>query len=262
MKTVVVLVVALVVVATNFITASESSTQAFKTATLLKTINVNSLILGEVGVGKKSLAKYILPEAKVVDASDFDETLSALENVDEIIIINLDSSANIKRVFDSIKINSTRVVATANSDFFNENIDEIFSVKLDILPLRDRLEDVDELIKEFIQEASAIFSCSRELNLENFTPNLSQNSHSLRRQVMIHSLLQNIKDVELMEIMQNYLSDKLGSQSDYRKFLYLYEAPLIKAGLSKYKSQLQLSEKLGLNRNTLRKKIVENKQYL
>jgi len=262
MKIAVVQVVALVVDATNFITASESSTQAFKTATLLKTINVNSLILGEVGVGKKSLAKYILPDAKMVDASDFEATLSVLENVTEVIIINLDTSPNIKRVLETIKMNSLRVVATASSDFFNENVDEIFSVKLDILPLRDRMEDVDELVKQFVEEASSIFSCSNKFSFENFIPNLSQNSNSLRRQVMIHSLLQDIKDVELMEIMQNYLVDKLGSQSDYRNFLYLYEAPLIKAGLHKYKSQLQLAEKLGLNRNTLRKKISENKQYL
>jgi len=79
---------------------------------------------------------------------------------------------------------------------------------------------------------------------------------------MISYLLQNVKEVELMDIMQNYLHDKLGSNSDYRSFLHLYEAPLIKAGLSRFKSQLQLSDKLGLNRNTLRKKIAENKEYL
>ena len=48
----------------------------------------------------------------------------------------------------------------------------------------------------------------------------------------------------------------------YLNLVYLYEVPLIRAGLTKYKSQLQLSDKLGLNRNTLRKKIADNKQYL
>jgi len=62
--------------------------------------------------------------------------------------------------------------------------------------------------------------------------------------------------------MADYLFDKLGSNSDYRNFLYLYEVPLIKAGLNKFNSQLKLSDKLGLNRNTLRKKIADNKQYL
>jgi DNA-binding protein Fis len=65
----------------------------------------------------------------------------------------------------------------------------------------------------------------------------------------------------LMSVIQEYLSDKLGSKNDYRNYLHLYEVPLIRAGLKQFKSQLQLSEKLGLNRNTLRKKIEELRQY-
>ena len=53
-------VVAAVDAVTSFVTASDASSQAFKTATLLKTLNINALIIGESGVGKKSLAKYIL----------------------------------------------------------------------------------------------------------------------------------------------------------------------------------------------------------
>jgi len=79
---------------------------------------------------------------------------------------------------------------------------------------------------------------------------------------MITYLLEDISDKELMNIIENFLYEKLGSNSDYRNFLYIYEVPLIKAGLKKFKSQLQLSDKLGLNRNTLRKKITENKHYL
>ena len=246
----------------SYITASASSAEAFKTATLLKTLSVNSLISGEVGVGKKSLACYILPDATIIEASDFDEILSALGSVNEIIIINLENSPNIKRVVEAVKSTSVRVIATANSSFFNEYIDDIFSVKFDIPPLRDRLEDVDELVEKFVNEASSLFCSSTKFNSENFTPDLSQNANSLKRQVMIHSLLHDIKDVELMDIIENYLVDKLGSQSDYRNFLHLYEVPLIKAGLTRFKSQLQLSDKLGLNRNTLRKKIADNSDYL
>lgn len=248
--------------ATSFITASDASKEAFKTATLLKTLTVSSLITGEVGVGKKSLAKYILPDAPIVDASDFYELLTTLESSREIIIINLENSPNIKRVVDIAKEHSVRIVATAKSLFVDENVDEFFSVKFDIPPLSSRLKDVDFLVEEFIKEASVLFGSDEKFNIENFKPDLSQNSNSLRRQVMINYLLQDIKDIELMGIVQNYLSDKLGSNSDYKKFLYLYEVPLIRAGLYKFKSQLQLSDRLGLNRNTLRKKIADNKQYL
>ncbi len=246
----------------NFITASASSAEAFKTATLLKTLSVNSLITGEVGVGKKSLAQYILPQAAVLDASNLDEILTTLKSANEIVIINLENSPNINKILDIVTSNDIRVIATAKSSYYNEAVDKLFSIKFDIPPLSQRSEDIDELIQKFIKEASSLFSTNDEFNLENFIPDLSQNSNSLRRQVMISYLLQDIKDTELMDIVQSYLVDKLGSNNDYKNFLYLYEVPLIKAGLDRFKSQLQLSDKLGLNRNTLRKKIADNENYL
>lgn len=247
---------------TSFITASNDSSEAFKTATLLKTLSVNALIMGEDGVGKKSLASFILPGASTIDASSFDELLIALESVSEIIITNIDNSPNIKRLIDVVNENSIRVIATSKQAFSNEHIDDLFSVKFDIPPLNERLEDVELLIERFALEASSLFGGDDTFNIKNFKPDLSQNSNSLRRQVMINYLLQDINDVELMDIIENYLYSKMGTSSDYRNLIYLYEAPLIRAGLNKFKSQLQLSDKLGLNRNTLRKKIAENKDYL
>lgn len=261
MKIVVVLAMALVVDA-SFITASASSAEAFKTATLLKTLSVNSLITGEVGVGKKSLAQYILPDAVLIDASNLDELLTTLKSVNQVIIANLENSPNINKVLDFLSENNIRVIATAKSSYYHEQIDKIFSIKFDIPPLSKREEDIEELIQKFTKEASHMFSINYDFNLESFTPDLSQNVNSLRRQVMISYLLQDIKESELIGIIEAYLVDKLGSNNDYKSFLHIYEAPLIKAGLHRFKSQLQLSDKLGLNRNTLRKKIVDNKQYL
>jgi len=258
---VVVLVVAPVVDA-SYVTASASSAQAFKTATLLKTLNVNSLITGEVGVGKKSLARYILPDAPMLDASDYDELLTTLSGVNKVIITNLENSPNIKKILDIINNDNIRVVATAKSSYYNELADKMFSVKFDIPPLSQRPEDVEELVHKFIKEASLLFCSKEEFKIKNFKPDLSRNSNSLRRQVMIHYLLQDINENELMDIFQNFLIDKLGSNSDYKNFLYLYEVPLIKAGFDKFKSQLQLADRLGLNRNTLRKKIADNSKYL
>jgi DNA-binding NtrC family response regulator len=259
---VVVALVMLVVDVTNFITASDASAQAFKTATLLKTLSINALIKGEMSVGKKSLAKYILPDALVIDASAYDELLIALESSQAIIITNLENSPNITKTIEVINQNSVRVIATSKSSFSNELVDELFSLKFDIPPLSQRKEDVELLIKKFVQEASSLFGSSEEFKFEGFHPDLSQNAKSLKRQVMVSYLLQDIKDTELMDIIENYVKPKLGSNSDYRKFLYLYEVPLIKAGLDKFKSQLQLADKLGLNRNTLRKKIADNQQYI
>jgi DNA-binding NtrC family response regulator len=255
-------VVALAVGATNFVTACASSAQAHKTATLLKTLNVNALISGEVGVGKKTLARYILNNAPVYDAKDYDDILYALENTNEIIITNLENIPNIKIVLDIIVKKSIRLIATAKSSFYSEYIDEVCSVKFDIPPLSQRPEDVKELIQIYSKEASELFNTTSEINLDSFKPDLSTNSNSLKRQIIISSLFADISENELMDIMHNYLSEKLGSNNDYRNYLHLYEVPLIKAGLQKFKSQLKLADRLGLNRNTLRKKIADNADYL
>lgn len=247
---------------TSFITASEASKKAFNTATLLKTLSVNALIIGESGVGKKSLASFILPDASIIDASNFKELLLLLQSSTEIIITNIDKSPNIKILLEAIIENKVRVIATSNHFLHEPLIDEIFSIKFDILPLYNRDEDVVKLIEKFSLEASSIFGGNNQIDLESFTPDLSANANSLRRQVMVNYLLEDIQDKELMDIIGHYISSKLGSNSDYKKFLYLYEVPLIKEGLKRFKSQLQLSDKLGLNRNTLRKKIADNKNYL
>ncbi|RUM63914.1 MAG: Fis family transcriptional regulator [Sulfurimonas sp.] len=249
-------------VATNFVTACEASYQALKTATLLKTLNVNALIMGETGVGKKCLASFILPDASFVDALHFDELLVSLDSCSELIITNIENSPNLKRLIQTIKEKQVRVVATSKQTFSNEFIDDLFSVKFDIPSLENRKEDVELLIKLFEVEAVTLFGGKKKINLAEFIPDLSQNAKSLKRQVMVSYLHQDIQDKELMQIIENYLHERIGSQSDYRKYLYLYEVPLIRAGLDRFGSQLQLSDKLGLNRNTLRKKIADNKQYL
>jgi len=247
---------------TSFVTASDASAQAFKTATLLKTLSINALISGEVGVGKKSLARYILPDASIVDASNFNELLILLETTDSIIITNLEKSPNIGVILDSIKKSDIRVIATSKVELSSSDIDEVFTLKFDIPSLSQRSEDVELLIEQFTQEASLLFGANETFDSKNLIPDLSKNAITLKRQVMFAYLMQDIQENELIDIIQNYLYDKLGSNSDYRNFLHLYEAPLINAGLSRFKSQLQLSDKLGLNRNTLRKKIAENKKYI
>lgn len=256
------MVAAVVDVATSFVTASDASSQAFKTATLLKSLNINALISGEVGVGKKSLARYILPDASVIDASNFHELLLILETVDFIIITNLDKSPNINVILEAISKSKVRVIATSKTILTGSEIDELFTLKFDIPPLVKRKEDVTLLIEQFVKEASLLFGTNESFDIKKFTPDLSQNAITLKRQVMFTYLMQDIQESELMEIIQNYLHEKLGSNNDYKNYLHLYEAPLINAGLSRFKSQLQLSDKLGLNRNTLRKKIAENKKYI
>lgn len=250
-----------VVDATNFLTASNASIEAFKTANLLKGLGVNAIIFGERGTGKLTLARYILPHAPVIDASRFDELLDALETNSDVIIHRIDNVANLKRLIETIQKTHTRVVATGGGRYSQDQLDEIFTIRLALPPLSERPEDVAVLVEAFVKEASHTLGKSEPFDYEGFVPDLSENAISLRRQVYMHYLFDSINEHDLMEIMEHYLEGKLGSNNDYRAFLHLYEVPLIRAGIKRFKSQLQLSERLGLNRNTLRKKIADHGAY-
>lgn len=246
---------------TNFLTASNASVEAFKTANLLKGLGVSAMILGEKGTGKLTLARYILPHAPVIEGQNFDELLDAVAAHNDIIIHRLDNVANLKKLAETIQKNGTRVIATGGFRFSQEQLDDLFTIRLVLPPLSDRPEDIELLVERFIQEASLTLGQNESFDPKGFTPDVSENANSLRRQVYLKYLLENIQENDLMGIMEHFLIEKMGSNNDYRKFLHLYEVPLIRAGIKKFKSQLKLSEKLGLNRNTLRKKIAEHAEY-
>jgi len=250
-----------VVVVTNFLSTSRASSEAFKTANLLKTLSVNALVYGETGTGKLTLARYILPNAPILTTKNFEELLEAINNNSEIIIRHIEASPNLKRLIDTIITAKTRVIVTSSSDVHNELLQENFSVRIHLPPLSERHEDIAPLLELFMQEANAIFGQEKPFVLPSYTYDLSENANSLRKQLFLHYQFNNIGEDDLMAIMEQYLSDKLGSKNDYRNFLHLYEVPLIRVGLKQFKSQLQLSDRLGLNRNTLRKKIAENSHY-
>lgn len=253
--------VATAVDATKFVTASDASAEAFKTANLLKLLSVNALITGKRGTGKLSLARHILPDAPVIDASHFDELLVALQSNSSLIITHIEKIPNFNTLFEKVSRSTVRVVATGSENFSHEGLDELFTVKVYLPPLADRPQDVEALKLQYVAEARVIFGEGKSTQIEELEADLSDNAASLRRQIYLNYLLSNIAEEELMQVMEGFLVDRLGSNNDYRKFLHLYEAPLIKAGLKRFKSQLQLSNRLGLNRNTLRKKIADNKEY-
>ncbi len=67
---------------------------------------------------------------------------------------------------------------------------------------------------------------------------------------------------EILTMMEHFLSERIGGRNDYRDLLYLFDVPMIRSGYKKFGSQLSISEKFGLNRNTLRKKINDYKDRL
>ncbi len=246
---------------TSFVTSSHASVEALKTANLLKSLSVNALISGERGVGKKKLSQYILPNAPLYCAQDFDELIAKIQSSSEIIITHVENSPNLKRIAEEIHKSNIRVVATCSSNYHSEVLEDLFDITIELPPLADREEDIAVLIESFQKEAEAIFGLKETFEFDVLHVDLSENASSLRRQLFLHYLLDDVDEHDLMELLEKYLYNKIGSNNDYREYLHLYEVPLIRAGLKKFRSQLKLASVLGLNRNTLRKKIQENSHY-
>ncbi len=246
---------------TSFIAYSRASQEALKSANLLKSLNINALITGESGTGKRSLAKFILPKAEVVDGSSFAEVLSIVSTNSEIVIKNFDKITNFTTLQNALQKHQTRVIATSKIELQEKISSEFFSLKITIPPLIQREEDIEPLAKKFFEEVYTIFGkqIQNDISLENLSPDLSQNCYSLRRSVYIKYIIDSLEKEDVLQVMEEFLSKKLGGKNDYREQLYLFDVPMLRSGFKKFHSQLNMSEKFGLNRNTLRKKINDYK---
>lgn len=246
---------------TSYIAKSRASLEALKSANLLKSLNINALIIGDLGTGKQTLAKFILPDSPVVDGSDLKEVLSFISTVDAVIIKNFDKITNYGKLGSALELYKTRIIATSKHILSEKINDEFFSLQVTVAPLSQREEDIEPLAHKFFKEVSNIFGNENisDAYLKNLNFDLSNNCYSLRKSVYLKYLISSLDEDGVMSVMEDYLDKKLGGRNDYRDNLHLFDVPLIRSGFRKFNSQLNMSEKFGLNRNTLRKKITEYK---
>ena len=249
----------MVIMNTNYIAKSRASLEALKSANLLKSLNINALILGVIGTGKLTLAQLILPDAPVVDGSDLQEVLSHMSLSDAIIIKNFDKINNYQKLQEALSRYKTRIIATSRVDLTEKISDKFFSVQITLAPLSQRKEDIEPLAHKFFKEVSEVLGHhdDSEVSLKNLSLDLSQNCYSLRKSVYLKYLMSTLDENGIMNIMEDFFDKKLGGKNDYRDNLYLFDVPLLRSGFKKFNSQLSISEKFGLNRNTLRKKVNE-----
>jgi len=249
--------VAAVVPKRDFIAKSRASKEALKSANLLKSLNINALIVGDRGVGKKTLANYIF-DAPILDGLKSKELLKSLETNEKIIIKNFNKIKNFNQLKNAIDSNNTKIIATSETSLNDKIEDEFFSLKIHLPDLSQREEDVVEFAKIFCNEAREIFGeQSIELDFEKISYDLSQNIYSLKKSVYLEYLKNSLTLKDVQDMLEQYFFSKLGSGNDYRELLPVFDIPLIQSGFKKYGSQLAMSKAFGINRNTLRKKINE-----
>ena len=239
----------------TFFTTSDKIQYIIKSFNLTKTLFVSSIIIGDAHTGKKSLAKYLFPEAHMVSGTNQEEVNKALETYDELIITDFEKLSN-QSNFD---FSNKRIIATANYVGNASLIDDIFAFIYTMPPLSERPEDAIYLKNLFTKEAMATLMIEKHTLDEKEIPlNLSMNSKSLKKSIFLYLMQLSMDNEDIQNVIYHYIFKHLDGNDGYREYLELYEKPLIKAGLDKYGSQLQLSQVLGINRNTLRKKIHEH----
>jgi two-component system nitrogen regulation response regulator GlnG len=197
-----------------------------------------------------------------------------------------------------------RIVAATNKSLENQIALGLFRedlyyrlnvVPLRMPPLRERLEDVPDLVRHFLNLAEKSGLPHKTLTQDAFDrlkrhtwpgnvrelENLVRRLSALYSQEMISAdIIDNelatgggsatapqIGKAKLNEWMEAYLSDYFGTFGDqlpppglYDRILRDVETPLIAAALAATRgNQIKAAELLGLNRNTLRKKVREQK---
>jgi len=239
----------------TFFTKSDKVQNIIKGFNLTKTLFVSSIIIGEANTGKKMLARYLFPNAPSVSGKNQEEVKLALETYDEIIISDFEKLSN-QSVLD---FSNKRVIATANYMGNEGLIDELFAFIYTMPSLNERPDDVKFLRDIFVKEAQSTLMLNNiDVVLDSIPLNLMANSKSLKKSIYHHLMKQTMNIDDIKGMLYDYLYTNFEGNDNYREHLGLYEIPLIKSGLKKYGSQLQLSQALGINRNTLRKKIHEH----
>ncbi len=235
----------------NYATRSETVQQIIKSLNLTRTLYVSSIIIGEPWTGKRTLVRHLFPDVPMVDGRDQDAVETLLSQTDALIIDHYEKVPNTER----LNLEDKHIIAIADYAGNTQILDEMFAFIYHMPPLRDRPEDILLYADLYRKEAAEILMLSPEISLSKEVLDIHQNLRSLRASIYREVLLQSGEREALERGLYHYFLNHLPQEADYHHHLGLLEKPLLEAGLHLYGSQLRLAEALGINRNTLRKKI-------
>jgi DNA-binding protein Fis len=239
---------------TEFFSHSAEVQGIIKGLTLSKSLFISTIIWGEPYTGKLTMVRSFFPKATIVNGDDLESLTQAFDNSEEVIVYNFEKIRNIQ----SLNLENKRIIAVANYDKVPLSIESRFAFIYYMPPLKNRMDDVQYFLEKFSKTFREELLIEEETKVDINHLDLSQNFKSLKTSLHREIIKKTLSQKDIEEILFDYLYGKIDGENAYRENLNLYEKPLIQAGLKKFKSQLKLSEVLGLNRNTLRKKIHEH----
>jgi DNA-binding NtrC family response regulator len=228
----------------NFIARSLAATNALKALRLSAELPVNIIIVGENGVGKKTLIKTVFKEKEIV-AYNGEKNFSY---TGRILIENIQ-----KYPFAQIKpFLEKRIVIATSTEKINFSLEKYFSVLINLSPLSERMEDVFVLIEIFKEEIEKNLGIKIDTKKIDF--DLSQNGISLKRSMYKYAIINALEKDEILQSLKKEFEKNL--TIGYKKLLKeFFEKPLFEVAQKKLKSVLQISKILKLNRATVTAKL-------
>jgi len=220
---------------------------------LTRNLFVSSLLIGAPGNGKRSLVRQIFPQLPWADGRNPRQLEQMLEREQELIIENFEALHSPEK----LDLEGKRIIAIADIQTDNDRYDRIFAFIYRMPSLQERPEDIEMLKKHYLASARELLQLQTEVEAEELSVDLRGNFRTFRASVYREALLMDLSQEELERGLYHHLLKHLEGNNAYREKLGILERPMLEAGLQRYGSQLRLAEALGINRNTLRKKLHE-----
>jgi len=239
----------------SFLSNDPQVAQIIKGLTLTQSLHVSSILLGEPFTGKKSLIESLFPQIVFVDAREPEMLSRALSEHEALAVYHFEAVTDL----EAYDFTNKQLLAISDSTRVSREIEEKFAFIYHMPALRERPTDVVALASYFAAQIKEELMIDTSYEVDTARLDLSNNIKSFKASIYRELVAADTDREGLENLIYAYLYPRIEGKNAYRDYLGIFERPMIQAGLDRYKSQLKLSSVLGLNRNTLRKKIHEHK---